>query len=323
MLDLYIKSKIIYIHMKSSLINISNVTNNGTQLIDIIKEHLDNIEHRSDENPAFLLDIFYPHKTSSEFYDNLKSLGLDMISKEQFNNLFFNKKTLPLFLIDTNTKRFKIRFQHLQQKYGINKVCIMDTDRWGSSYNYHNIFFTSEIGAPIENYTIETRVNNCDLILEEINILNNINIIDFNKVEVYFDHFKTGIEVRDIHSLDIYPQIIDDIKGYFDSIPGGLVMEDLKINDIPVEEEPKNIYKGITLPFNYHNLKERGYDYHYPNYMETKELVSKKLEAFFNPEDGLCYTDEEVEKFVKFRERIPKNVRFNIWKGYYIFKRKK
>ena len=303
-----------------SLINIHK--SSTTEVTNMIKEELDNIEYRTDDNPNFLLDIFYPHKTSSDFYTNLRSLCLDVLTTREFNYLFFHKKTLPLYLVDSSTGKFKIRFNHIQQKYGINKVCIIGADRWKSGYNYHNIFFESRIGDPIENYTIETKVDICKLVLEETNILKNVNIIGFESVEVFFDEFKTGIEVRDIHSLDIYPQVIDDVKGYFNSIPGGLVIDDLKINSAPIEEDSSNIYRGITLPFNYHNLKERGYDYHFPNYMETKELVSRKLEVFFNPDTGLCYKDEEIEKFVKFRERIPENVRFNIWKGHYIFERK-
>lgn len=324
--------------MQQSLINI---TKHGTKTTTkLVKEELDSIEYRGYDKPDFLADIFYPHNGSNdEYYTNLLMLGEAMLSTKKFNKLFFKQNTLPLYLVGRGRNRIKIRFKHLQQKYGINRILIIGTDTQNKDREDYSIYFNSVIGDPIENYTIENQIprkKQVYLRLEEANIVKNVNFIGFDYVDIKFEAFKYGIEVRDINTNDIYPRVVEDVKGYFDKQPGGLCIENIKINGETLEENEnrkgdirtKKIFKGITLPYTYSeplNYAVPGfedynaYTYNNMSFDMIKEYISFKLNAFFRHPDGLCYIKPEVEDFVKFRERIPENVRFNIINGDYEF----
>lgn len=307
----------------SSLINNIKQANNK----DYIKRSINAIEMRTDSN--FTNDIFninhFRGVMGKLCLDEI--LGINIMKPIDFNTLFFEEGTLVIVISGSSVPNgLCIRFEHLQQKYGIKKVKFITKD---NGIGFRKLYLLPDcengnsnvdkygIMGSIENYEFEVE-GKCirNYIFQNFKVLNNISITNLNKFgggigvddngikypvftseypELCYEEIKNNSKLT---SSAIHPINIKNIKNL--NIPievnNELISSYLTKNGIQINDIKGNGYLGWSLEYDYYEPIEYdkfGLMIKHIKHSEHLELVTKKVN-FCKP------------------EILPKHIKFNL-----------
>lgn len=298
----------------------SNIRNVGNK--EYLKNSIDEIELRNDK--SFLNDIFNTNNFRGINHTPKldKMLGIDILKPIDFNRLFFwgHPKTLTIYITYDSyiPNVLCIRFQHLQEKYGIKKVKFIAKD---NSIGFRNLYLAPDcdnsnedkfgVIDSIENYEFEVE-GKCirNYVFQNFKVLKNLKISN-NHISVDDNGIKYPVftssypELREDSIGSNYQPVINmnNIKNFGSdgspskiSVKNEVITEYITKNGIQINDIKGNSYLGLALNYDYYEPTEYdtfGYMIKYMKHSEHLQWVQKKVN-FCKP------------------EILPKHIKFNL-----------